>query len=468
MTISESILQRIEAALGPKGTTRDPAAIAPHLTEWRERYAGETPLLTMPATSEEVAAIVKICAETGTGIVPQGGNTGLVGGQIPFGEILLSLGRMNRIRDLDAACNTLTVEAGCVLAHVQRAAAEADRHYPLSLASEGSAQIGGLLSTNAGGVNVLRYGSAREHVLGLEVVLPSGEIWNGLRRLRKDNTGYDLKQLFLGAEGTLGIITAAVLKLWPRARARATAFVALADLTNLIPLLNHVQAATGGLACAFELVPRIGLDFVLRHVPGARDPLPSPAPWYALIEIESATPSPLEPVLASALGAAEALVLDAAIASNARQRTDFWLLRERLSEVQKHEGGSIKHDISVPISSIAEFITTATAAVSQACPGARPVPFGHVGDGNVHFNLSQPPAADKAAFLARREELNLIIHDIAHSFGGSISAEHGLGRMKREEILRYKSPLEMELMRALKATLDPKGIMNPGKLFTTS
>jgi FAD/FMN-containing dehydrogenase len=305
-------------------------------------------------------------------------------------------------------------------------------------------------------------------VLGLEVVLPSGEIWNGLRRLRKDNTGYDLKQLFLGAEGTLGIITAAVLKLWPRARARATAFVALADLTNLIPLLNHVQAATGGLACAFELVPRIGLDFVLRHVPGARDPLPSPAPWYALIEIESATPSPLEPVLASALGAAEALVLDAAIASNARQRTDFWLLRERLSEVQKHEGGSIKHDISVPISSIAEFITTATAAVSQACPGARPVPFGHVGDGNVHFNLSQPPAADKAAFLARREELNLIIHDIAHSFGGSISAEHGLGRMKREEILRYKSPLEMELMRALKATLDPKGIMNPGKLFTTS
>jgi FAD/FMN-containing dehydrogenase len=467
MTISESTLQRIETALGPKGATRDPAAIAPHLAEWRERYQGATPLLAMPATREEVAAIVKICAETGTGLVPQGGNTGLVGGQIPFGEILVNLSRLNRIRDLDAACNTMTVEAGCVLAHVQRAAAEADRLYPLSLASEGSAQIGGLLSTNAGGVNVLRYGSAREHVLGLEVVLPSGEIWHGLKRLRKDNTGYDLKQLFLGAEGTLGIITAAILKLYPRARARATAFVALSDLHNLIPLLNHVQAATGGGACAFELIPRIGLDLVLKHVPDARDPLPSPAPWYALIEIESPSAAPLEPMLASALHEAEALVLDAAIASNDRQRTDFWLLRERLSEVQKHEGGSIKHDISVPVSALAGFITRATLAVSQACPGARPVPFGHVGDGNVHFNLSQPLDADKAAFLARREELSLIVHDIANSFGGSISAEHGLGRMKREEILRYKAPLEMALMRALKATLDPKGIMNPGTLFTS-
>jgi FAD/FMN-containing dehydrogenase len=464
MPIDEAILRRIEAAVGPKGATRDPAKIAPQLKEWRGRYHGATPMLVRPATAEEVAAVVAICAETGAPIVPQGGNTGLVGGQIPFGEILLNLGRLNRIRELDAACNTLTVEAGCVLADIQSTAETADRLYPLSLASEGSAQIGGLLSANAGGVNVLRYGNAREHVLGLEVVLPSGEIWNGLKRLRKDNTGYDLKQLFLGAEGTLGIITAAVLKLWPAPRARATAFVALTNLEAAVPLLNHLQSATGGAVSAFELVPRVGLTFVLHHVPGARDPLPAPALWYVLTEITSGSPEPLEPLLATALGAADGIE-DAAIASNDRQRAQFWQMRERLSEAQKAEGGSIKHDISVPLSAIAEFIARASDAVSRACPGIRPVPFGHIGDGNVHFNLSQPVGADTAAFLARWEELSRIVHDIAARLGGSISAEHGLGLMKREEILRYKSPVEMELMRTLKNALDPQGIMNPGKLL---
>ena len=464
--IDEKVLKRIEAAVGPKGTTRDPSEIAPHLVEWRDKYKGETPLLVRPASTEEVAAVVKICAETKTPIVPQGGNTGLVGGQIPFGEVLLSLSRLNKIRRIDAADNTITVEAGCILADVQRAAAEVDRLYPLSLASEGSAEIGGLLSTNAGGINVLRYGTAGEHVLGLEVVLPDGRVLEDLKRLRKDNTGYHLRQLFLGAEGTLGIITAAVLKLWPRPRAVSTAFVALARLHAIVPLLSHMQSASGGLVTAFELVPRIGLDFVIRHA-HARDPLTTKHEWYALIEMSSGSSSPLDPTMEEALAdAAEAgLVSDAVIAQSETQRAELWVLRDQLSEVQKHEGGSIKHDVAVPISTIADFIAEAIAACERAVPGIRPVPFGHVGDGNVHFNLSQPVGADKAAYLARWQELNDIVHGIAHKFGGSISAEHGLGLMKRAEILRYKSPLEIELMRSIKRALDPAGIMNPGKVL---
>ncbi len=465
--IDESVLKRIEAAVGPKGATRDPAEIAPHLVEWRDRYKGETPLLVRPSSTEEVAAIVKICAETKTPLVPQGGNTGLVGGQIPFGEVLISLSRMNKIRRVDAADNTITVEAGCILADIQRAAAEADRLYPLSLASEGSAEIGGLLSTNAGGINVLRYGTAGEHVLGLEVVLPDGRVLEDLKRLRKDNTGYHLRQIFLGAEGTLGIITAAVLKLWPRPRRVSTAFVALAELAAIVPLLSHMQAASGGLVNAFELVPRIGIDFVVKHAQGARDPMPESHDWYALIEISSGSPASLDPTMEEALGAAAeaGLVADAVIAQSESQRAELWLLREQLSEVQRFEGGSIKHDVAVPVSTIADFIAEAITACEHAVPGIRPVPFGHVGDGNVHFNLSQPNGADKTAFLARWQEMNDIVHGIAHRFGGSISAEHGIGFMKREEILRYKSPIEIELMRTLKRTLDPSNIMNPGKVL---
>jgi len=465
--ISEIALQSIEAALGPGGATRDPAEIAPHLKEWRDLYHGTTPLLVRPRTTQEVAAVVKACAETKTPLVPQGGNTGLVGGQVPFGDVLISLSRLNKIRRVDPADNTMTVEAGVILADIQRAAAEADRLYPLSLASEGSAQIGGLLSTNAGGINVLRYGTAAEHVLGLEVVLPDGRVLSDLKRLRKDNTGYRLRQLFLGAEGTLGIITAAVLKLWPKPRAVATAFVALSRLDAMIPLLNHMQAASGGLVTAFELVPRIGLAFVVKHANGARDPLPQAREWCALIEITSGSPAPLDPMMEDALSAAAeaGLVADAAIAKSETQRAELWVLRDQLSEVQKFEGGSIKHDVAVPVSEIAHFIREAMEAVMQACPGIRPVPFGHVGDGNVHFNLSQPIGADKAAYLARWQEMNDIVHGIAHAYGGSISAEHGLGFMKREEILRYKSHVEMDLMRAIKRTLDPNNIMNPGKIL---
>jgi FAD/FMN-containing dehydrogenase len=465
--INETVLKRIEASAGAGGSTRDPSEIAPHLKEWRELYRGTTPLLVRPRTTEEVAAVVKVCAETKTPLVPQGGNTGLVGGQVPFGEVLISLSRLNKIRRIDPADNTITVEAGVILADVQRAAADADRLYPLSLASEGSAQIGGLLSTNAGGINVLRYGTAGEHVLGLEVVLPDGRVLSDLKRLRKDNTGYHLRQLFLGAEGTLGIITAAVLKLWPRPSAITTAFVALSRLDAIIPLLNHMQAASGGLVTAFELVPRIGLEFVVAHANGARDPLPNQHDWYALIEITSGSPVPLDPMLEDALGAAAeaGLVVDAAIAKSETQRSDLWVLRDQLSEVQKFEGGSIKHDVAVPVSEIANFIREAMEAVARACPGIRPVPFGHVGDGNVHFNLSQPLGADKTVYLARWQEINDIVHGIAHRYGGSISAEHGLGFMKREEIPRYKSAVEMDLMRALKKTLDPDNIMNPGKVL---
>jgi FAD/FMN-containing dehydrogenase len=374
---------------------------------------------------------------------------------------------LNKIRRVDAADNTITVEAGCILADVQRAAADVDRLYPLSLASEGSAEIGGLLSTNAGGINVLRYGTAGEHVLGLEVVLPDGRVLEDLKRLRKDNTGYHLRQWFLGAEGTLGIITAAVLKLWPRPRVVSTAFVALTRLQAIVPLLSHMQAASGGLVTAFELVPRIGLDFVLRHAQGARDPLSSRHEWYALIEMSSGSSSPLDPTMEEALAAAAeaGFVADAVIAQSETQRAELWVLRDQLSEVQKFEGGSIKHDVAVPISTIADFIAEAMAACQRAVPGIRPVPFGHVGDGNVHFNLSQPVGADKSAYLARWAELNEIVHDIAHRYGGSISAEHGLGVMKVEEILRYKSPVEMDLMRTLKRTLDPNNIMNPGKVL---
>jgi len=457
-------LARLKAAAGPKGFSDDPAEIAPHVEEWRGKYHGHSTLLLKPATTEEVAAILAICNETNTAVVPQGGNTGLVGGQIPFdGEIVLSLARMNRLRAVDRAAHTMTVEAGMILAHVQKAADEAGLLFPLSLAAEGSATIGGNLSTNAGGVAVLRYGMARDLVLGLEVVLADGRVLDLLRTLRKDNTGYDLKQLFIGAEGTLGVITAAALKLFPKPAVRATAFVALASPAAAVALLGRMQEATGGLISAFEILPRAGLELVLAHIPGTRDPLAAPSPWYVLVEATSAARFDLDAAFEAAL--AEADIADAVVAASDAQRAAFWALRETMSEAQKREGASIKHDVSVPVSAIPDFLTQATAAVLKAVPGARPVSFGHIGDGNIHFNFSAPKDGDGAAFLARWEEVQRIVHDVVHDFGGSISAEHGIGVQKRDQLPRYKSEAELDVMRMMKRMLDPRNILNPGKVI---
>ncbi|HBF99226.1 MAG TPA: hydroxyacid dehydrogenase, partial [Alphaproteobacteria bacterium] len=459
-------LDAIRAAVGPGGFSDTPADIAPFLREHRGLYQGETALFVQPASTEAVAKVVSICAQAKIAIVPQGGNTGLVGGQIPFpGDhaILLNLSRMNKVRALDPDNDTITVEAGCTLAALQQAAEAADRLFPLSLASEGSCQIGGNISTNAGGNAVLRYGNMRDLVLGIEAVLPDGRIWNGLRGLRKDNTGYDLKQLFIGGEGTLGIVTAAVCKLFPRPRTVATALVAVPDVAAAVSLFGRLKQTSGDRLTAFELIPRIGIDFVTRHIPGARDPLTKAVDWYVLAELSSAGEEDLRHRLEAALAAAleEGLASDAAIAESGAQASALWALRENLSDVQKLEGGSIKHDISVPISAIPAFITEASKAVTAALPGIRPVPFGHIGDGNVHFNLSQPPAMDRDAFLDRWAEFNRIVHDIAAGLGGSISAEHGLGFMKRDEITHYKSAVEIDMMRAVKRALDPQNIMNP-------
>ena len=453
-------LARLKAAAGAKGFSEDPAEIAPHLEEWRSKYKGRSALLLKPATTAEVSALLAICNETGTAVVPQGGNTGLVGGQIAFdGEVVLSLSRLNRIRAIDPAAHTLSVEAGVILAAVQKAADDAGLLFPLSLAAEGSATIGGNLSTNAGGVAVLRYGMARDLVLGLEVVLADGRILNSMRTLRKDNTGYDLKQLFIGAEGTLGVITAAVLKLFPKPAVRATAFVAVSSPAAAVKLLSEMQTKTGGLISAFEIMPRIGIELVTAHIPGARDPLPAPSPWYVLVEATSADAFDLNAVFEAALGDKEA-----AIAASEAQRAALWALRENMSEAQKREGASIKHDVSVPVSAIPAFLIRATEAVLKILPGARPVSFGHIGDGNIHFNFSAPKGGDQETFLARWDDVQRAVHDIVHEFGGSISAEHGIGVQKRDQLPRYKSAVEMDLMRTLKRTLDPRNILNPGKV----
>lgn len=441
-------LSRLKDAVGPKGFSEDQREIAPHVEEWRGSYKGSTPLLLKPATTEEVSRILTICNETSTPVVPQGGNTGLAGGQIPFnGEVLLSLERLNRIRHVDKAGANMIVEAGAILKIVQTAADDAGMLFPLSLASEGSATIGGNLSTNAGGVHVLRYGMARDLVLGLEVVLADGRVLDMLRVLRKDNTGYDLKQLFIGAEGTLGVITAAALKLFPKPKDQATAFVGVNDPDAAVRLLGRLQAATGGLITAFELVSRPGLELVLKHIPDTKD-MPFVEPWYVLVE---------GPVSAEML-AEDNEGWAAILASSEAQRLAFWKLRENMSEAQKKEGPSLKHDIAVPVAAIPDFITKATAAVLKALPDARPVTFGHLGDGNLHFNFNVPD-------VSKRAEIARIVHDIVHEFGGSISAEHGIGVMKRDELLRYKSAAEIDVMRTLKHTLDPKNTLNPGKLI---
>jgi len=429
---------------------------APYTVDWRKQYRGAALCVARPAGTGEVAALVRACVEKDVAIVPQGGNTGLSGGSVPTGartELVLSLSRMNRVRELDALNDAVTVEAGCVLASVQRAADAAGRLFPLSLAAEGSCQIGGNLSTNAGGVNVLRYGNARDQVLGLEVVLPDGRVWNGLRALRKDNTGYDLKQLFIGAEGTLGIITAAVLKLRPKPSASATAWIAVADPSRAVELLGQLRAACGDRLSAFELLSRNCVAAVLAHRAGLRDPLRGESPWYVLAQLDDAgTHAELEERLQEALAQAE----DAVIAKNATEAAALWQIREGVPEAQF---ANVKHDISVAVSKVPEFIARAGAALESKLPGVPVFCFGHIGDGNLHYNVGD------AALLARRAEVNRVVYDMVAALGGSISAEHGLGQLKREEITRHKDPLELELMRALKRALDPRGLMNPGKVL---
>ncbi len=449
----------------------DQAEMTPYLNELRDLYHGRAALILKPGTVEEVSRILALADKTLTAIVPQGGNTGLVGGQIPGRsghEVVVSLSRLNQIRDIDANGSAIIAEAGVTLAQVQEQAEKAGKLFPLSLASEGSCQIGGNLATNAGGTQVLSYGTARDLVLGLEVVLAGGEVWNGLKTLRKDNTGYDLKNLFIGSEGTLGIITAAALKLFPLPKERVTLFAGFAGLDDVAKLFNLAAGEAGFGLTLFELMPRIGLDFVLKHLPGTRDPLSSPHAWYALIEISANEAGGRAEALAAAIAeqALEAGILaDAAIAASIAQAQDMRRLREALSEVQRFEGGSIKHDVSVPVAKIPAFIREASAAVEDLVPGARPVPFGHFGDGNIHFNISQPLGMDREAFLARWEEVAAVVHGIVAKMGGSISAEHGIGVMKRDLLPRVKSPVEMALMRKIKAALDPKGILNPGKLL---
>ncbi len=465
-----AILDRMAGIVGAKNIITDADAMVPYLKEWRDLFRGKAQGIVRPGSTAEVAELVKLAAETGTVLVPQGGNTGLVGGQIPISEgreVILSLQRLDKIRAVDTDGDTMIVEAGVTLKRAQDAAEAAGRLFPLSLASEGSCTIGGNLSTNAGGTAVLAYGNARELCMGLEVVLPDGRIWNGLRQLRKDNTGYDLKNLFIGAEGTLGIITAAVLKLFPAPAARATAFLAVPDPAAALELLNAAKAGAGGTLTTFELMPRIGMDFVLRHASGTRDPLSEPSPWYVLMEVSAQQASGLDEHVEAFLGEAleKGIVTDAALAGSLAQRADFWKLREMLSEVQTYEGGSIKHDVSVPIHATPEFLARAIAAVEAMVPGCRPVPFGHLGDGNIHFNVSQPVGTDKAGFLARWSEMNEAVHAIVAELHGSISAEHGIGRLKRDLLPGVKDPVELDLMRTLKRTLDPKRILNPGAVL---
>ncbi|WP_448951448.1 FAD-binding oxidoreductase [Labrys neptuniae] len=468
--LSSELLARFAALVGDRHAISDPDHQQPFLTEWRDRYHGKTPLVLLPGAVDEVAAILKLAEETGTPIVPQGGNTGLVGGQVPHAagnELLVSLKRLDKVRAVDPDSNTIDVEAGVTLQRVHEAAEEAGRFFPLSLPSQGSCTIGGNIGTNAGGTGVIAYGNTRDLVLGLEVVLPDGRIWHGMRHLRKDNTGYDLRNLFIGAEGTLGIVTAAVLKLFPRPRSVGTAFIGVDSPAAALALLNVARENGGGTVTAFELMPRIGIDFVLRHGADTRDPLGESYPWYVLLEVATSSAEGINEALEAMLMNAyeQGYARDAVIAASLDQAADFWRLRELLSESQRFEGGSIKHDVSVPIRSVPAFLDKAIAAVEAFIPGARPVPFGHLGDGNIHFNVSQPVGGDKQAFLDKWEETNAIVHAIVGEFHGSISAEHGIGQAKRALLPGVKDPVELEIMRAIKATLDPKGIMNPGKVL---
>jgi FAD/FMN-containing dehydrogenase len=464
-------LQACRAAIGDAHVLTASADTSAYLTDQRGRYTGQALAVLKPASTDEVAAIVRLCHQYRTPLVPQGGNTGLVLGSVPDTSgraVLLSLKRLNRIRAVDPVNNTMTVEAGCILQHVQQAAANAQRLFPLSLAAEGSCTIGGNLSTNAGGTGVLRYGNTRELCLGLEVVTAQGEIMSSLRGLRKDNTGYDLRDLFIGAEGTLGVITAAVLKLFPQPRAQVTALAALRTPQQALRLLSLAQAHCGASLTGFELMSAICLDLVAKHFPPQRSPFKERHAQYVLLEMsDSESASHAETIFETLIAAAleQNLIDDAVIASSIAQSRALWQLRENISMAQAHEGKNIKHDISVPISRIGEFIEVTDLLLQEAAPGCRMVTFGHLGDGNLHYNVSPPAGTPDADFLAQQEHINHVVYDSVDRFNGSISAEHGLGALKRKEILRYKSPVEMQLMRTIKVALDPQGLMNPGKVI---
>jgi FAD/FMN-containing dehydrogenase len=470
-TPDQPLLDRFAAIVGDEYAVRDAQEIAPYLAERREKFSGRTSLVLRPGSVDEIAAILKLASETRTGIVPQAGNTGLVGGQIPSAagdQIIVSVSRLNKVRHIDAASNVMIAEAGLILANAHAAAAAVDRLFPLSLASEGSCEIGGNLSTNAGGTAVLAYGNMREQVLGVEVVLPSGEIWNGLRTLRKDNTGYDLKDLFVGAEGTLGIVTAAALKLFPRPRGTAVALLGVKDPAAALAVFNTAKSLAGFGLTAAELMPRIAIETAVRYLPGTRDPLAARHAWYLMLEVSSPksqedAEATIEAIFAESME--RGLVEDGIATKSSAEAAALWRMREALSDLQKNLGGSIKHDVAVPLAAVPELLARAAEAATKLIPGARPFPFGHIGDGNIHLNISQPEGADKAAYLARWDEMNAAIHAIVLDLGGTISAEHGIGTLKRGLLTRVKSPVEIALMRKIKAALDPHGIMNPGKVL---
>lgn len=472
----QTLLKQFAAIVGDRHALTNSDDIAPHLIEERGLYKGDSALVLKPGSTEEVSAILKLASETGTPVVPQGGNTGMAGGQTPRpgkGEIVIWLTRLNKIRGIDKLGGTITVESGVVLQNIQQAADAGGMLFPLSLGSEGSCQIGGNLSTNAGGTAVLAYGNTRALCLGLEVVLPTGEIWNGLRRLKKDNTGYDLRDLFIGAEGTLGIITAAVLKLFPKPKGMQTIFAGVDNPATALKLFKIAKDLCGHSLTGFELIPRIAVEFTARHIEGVRDPLSQAHPWYTLIEISSSQSEEtargqMEELFLSGDGLG--LIRDAVVAETEAQRAALWFLRESISGAQKFEGGSIKHDVAVPVALVAEFLAAADKAVLEYMPGVRIVSFGHIGDGNIHYNISQPEdgkksAAVKAEFLTHWGKINEIVHAIVLKMDGTISAEHGIGQLKRDELARIRQPIEIDLMRRIKRSFDPAGIMNPGKVI---
>jgi len=471
-TISAAVLNELKAIVGDDGWLAAPDDLTRYLEEWRGLFRGRTDLVLRPATVAEVSAVLACCNRHQVAVVPQGGNTGLAGGAIPGlgenAEVLLSLERLNRVRSLDPVNFTITVEAGCVLERVQRAAAEADCLFPLSLAAEGSCQIGGNISTNAGGTAVLRYGNTRDLILGLEVVLPDGRVLNDLSGVRKDNTGYDVKQLFIGAEGSLGVVTAATCKVFPKPAALSAALVTLNSINDVVHFFQAARDSLGDDILAFETFPQIAMTMVEQHIPGCRSPFSGPHAWYVLIDIASqreqtVVDSDLEQFLTRQLEAGA--LQDGVVAQSGAQRSAFWAIRHAISEAQKLAGASIKHDVSVPVSAIPAFIEQASALAAELAPGVRPVPFGHVGDGNIHFNLSQPETMEAKAFLNLWEPMNEQIHSLAMQLGGSFSAEHGIGWLKRNELARLKDPVALALMHSIKAALDPNGIMNPGKLL---
>jgi FAD/FMN-containing dehydrogenase len=471
MSINSSLLADLRRAVGPQGYLDQAADLEPFLVDHRKLYRGATPLVLRPDSTEQVSAVMRMCNEARVGVVPVGGNTSYCGGATPSedgSQVVLSLGRMRKIRSVDPLNYTMIAEAGCVLAEVQAAAASVDRLFPMSLGSEGSCQLGGNLSTNAGGTAVLRYGMMRDLVLGLEVVLPDGRVLDDLKPLRKDNTGYDLRNLFMGAEGTLGIITAATCKLFSRPATTVTAFVGITDPKHAVSLLSRLRTFTGDAVSTFELIPRYALELVLQYIPNTADPLDQRHDWYVLLEVgmgrqAEAMREAIESELAAAMEQGE--IADAALAASEAQREMFWKLRETIPEAQKRIGASIKHDVSVTTSELPRFIIEASQLVRTIVPTGRIVSYGHLGDGNLHFNVSRPVDGDDESFLRLAPNINRAVHDLIARYGGSISAEHGIGRLKRDELVRYEQPVALEVMRAIKQALDPNGIMNPGKVL---